>query len=155
MQSHYADKVMWLLYNVQWPSQRYKDMFWVNLYSKAGMKDKLSQRERSIITGLDYWNWLLDWPFALLSFLNKIQLLSIRNGILLHRLILEQANGKRMMQCYWWSVKRIESPFSKLYASFSVDSRVVGHNSGLVLWIKDHICSDTVCPVAAYMLITQ
>ena len=36
----------------------------------------------------------------------------------------------------------------------SMDSRVVGHNSGLILAIKHHICSDTVCPVASY-IITQ
>ena len=40
-----------------------------------------------------------------------------------------------------------------------MDSRVVGHNLGhnfgLILGIKDHILSDTVYPVAAYMLITQ
>ena len=35
------------------------------------------------------------------------------------------------------------------------DSRVAVYNSILVLRIKDHICSDTVCPVAVYMLITQ
>ena len=37
----------------------------------------------------------------------------------------------------------------------AMDSRVVGHNSGLTLGIKDYILSDTVCPVASYMLITQ
>ena len=37
----------------------------------------------------------------------------------------------------------------------SMNSIVGGHNSGLVPGIKDHICSDTVCPVAAYMLITH
>ena len=47
------------------------------------------------------------------------------------------------------SVKRSSSLGS------SMDSRVVGYNSGLILGIKDHICSCTVRPVAAYMLITQ
>ena len=37
----------------------------------------------------------------------------------------------------------------------SMDSRVVGHNFDPILGIKDHILSDTVYPVAAYMLITQ
>ena len=36
-----------------------------------------------------------------------------------------------------------------------VDSRVVGHNSDLILGTKDHICSDRVCLLASYMLITQ
>ena len=36
-----------------------------------------------------------------------------------------------------------------------MNSRVGGHNSGLVPGIKDHICSDTVCPIASYMLTTQ
>ena len=32
---------------------------------------------------------------------------------------------------------------SNMCVGSSIDSRVVGHNSGLVLEIKDHICSDT------------
>ena len=44
---------------------------------------------------------------------------------------------------------------SNLCVGSSMDSRVGGHNSGLVLGIKDHICSDTVCPIAAYTLITH
>ena len=53
------------------------------------------------------------------------------------------------MGCFLRSVKRSSS------LGFCIDSRVVGHNSGLVLGIKDHICCDTVRPVAAYMLTTQ
>ena len=54
------------------------------------------------------------------------------------------------MGCFLQSVKRSSSLGS------SMDSRVVGYNSGLILGIKDHICSDTaVCRVASYMLITQ
>ena len=54
------------------------------------------------------------------------------------------------MGCFFWSVKRSSSLGS------STDNRVVGHNSGLILGIKDHICRYTaMCPVASYMLITQ
>ena len=53
------------------------------------------------------------------------------------------------MGCFLRSVKRSSNQGS------SMDSRVVGHNSGLILGIKDHILSDTVYPVATYMLITQ
>ena len=55
----------------------------------------------------------------------------------------------RYVGCFLQSVKRSSSLDS------SMDNRVVGHNSGLILGIKDHNGSDTVCPIAAYMLITQ
>ena len=37
----------------------------------------------------------------------------------------------------------------------SMDSGVGRHNFGQILGIKHHICSDTVCPVATYTLITH
>ena len=52
------------------------------------------------------------------------------------------------MGCFLQSVKRSSSLDS------SIDS-IVGHNSDFILGIKDHICSDTVCPTASYMLTTQ
>ena len=49
-----------------------------------------------------------------------------------------------------WAVSsdsvNLEEEVSNLCVGSSMDKRV-GHKSGLVLRLKDHICSDTVCPV--------